>query len=168
MWKWIFLVLVLIVGGEALYVLTSDSKVETLPPPPPPAVTETDTATPVHISAEESGAAQPMKHTAHRAVPPRVKYLGGLKNRHCMEGMKLTLRAEFSGGAPRGGKVRYYRDGSELEGNSFECDQAGDYTVTAKLIAEGKTLATSPAYQVHVDPLPAEIEEMQQSRHIHF
>lgn len=162
MWKGILIVLALILGADAVYLLMTD--------------TETEATQPLPASSAKAPAPEPTPKTVRDTRPagnvarPRPKsrprYLGGLKNMQCFEGKALPLEAAFSHSGS--GKILYYSDGSELEGDEFVCDSAGDYTLSAKLVENGRIVASSPEFKVHVERLPAEIEELQESQHVHF
>ena len=99
---------------------------------------------------------------------PSAKYLGGLENLSCLMGMRLKLKARFSHESDPMAKIEYYRDGSRLDGDVFDCDGAGYYKLQAKLVEKGRVLAVSPNRQVMVEGLPEELEGLKESDHVHF
>ena len=169
MWKGILIVLALILGADAVYLLMTDTETEaTHPSPPAPVLSasraEAPASKPTPKTVRDTRLAENVTQQPHPV--PRPRYLGGLKNMQCFEGKKLPLEAAFSHSGS--GKILYYSDGSELEGDEFVCESAGDYTLSAKLVENGRIVASSPEFKVHVERLPAEIEELQESQHVHF
>ncbi len=154
--------LAVVLAGAVVYFVTSDVRVDEVP-------------SVVHSNKRKEPSADviltehPKETIEYLSDTPSATYLGGLENLSCLVGMKLRLKARFSyETGSSGARIVYYRDGSRLDGEVFDCDGTGYYKVSAKLFENGNVLAASPEFDVTVEGLPAELEGLQESDHVHF